>query len=131
MEKSIEQFIKEHGITSKAEYGAPYNEDFSQSDPWTVTLRRGKQRMAVPFYMGMGHNGKEPDTATVLDCLASDSSGVENGQDFDGFCSEFGYDTDSRKAEKIYKACERTARRLKQFLGSDLYEELLWNTSRL
>lgn len=42
---------------------------------------------------------KEPDSYDVLACL--EKYGVET---FEEFCSKFGYDTDSRKAEKTYKA---------------------------
>lgn len=42
-----------------------------------------------------------------------------------------GYCEDSRKAERIYKLCERGAAKLKSFLGDELYEELLYNTEPL
>ena len=71
-----------------------------------------------------------PELEDLLDCLASDASGIENSPDFEDWCGEYGYDTDSRKAEKIFKTVEHQARRLKQFLGDDLYEALLWNTER-
>ncbi len=39
-------------------------------------------------------------------CFMSDSASGDNS--FEDFCSEFGYDTDSRKAEKIWKACKKS-----------------------
>lgn len=45
------------------------------------------------------HYPKEPTAYDVLACLQKCDPGT-----FEDFCSEFGYDTDSRKAEKIYKA---------------------------
>jgi len=45
-----------------------------------------------------------PTIDTVLECLASDvSESLDYG--FEAWADESGYDTDSRKAEKIYKAC--------------------------
>ena len=45
------------------------------------------------------------DLLNAFYCFVSDAlSGLES---FESFCDEFGYDTDSRKAEKIYKACKR------------------------
>lgn len=41
-----------------------------------------------------------PTAYDVLTCLTKTDPGT-----FEEFCSEFGYDTDSRKAEKTYKAC--------------------------
>jgi hypothetical protein len=74
--------------------------------------------------MGSGHKGKQPTVADVLDCLASDSAGVENADSFEGWCSEYGYDTDSRKALATYKQCEKQADRLKSLVGA-AYETLL------
>jgi hypothetical protein len=46
-----------------------------------------------------------PTLDDVLDCLVSDAGSVRHGQDFAEWCSEFGYDVDSRKAYKSYKGC--------------------------
>lgn len=43
--------------------------------------------------------GTPPTAYDVLTCLQKYDVGT-----FENFCSEFGYDTDSRKAEKVYKA---------------------------
>lgn len=43
--------------------------------------------------------GKEPDLYSVLCCLTKYDPGT-----FENFCSDFGYDEDSRKAEKTYHA---------------------------
>lgn len=127
----LEDFISQNRISMTAEWTDHNpNMDSRDMDHWKVTLRMGKARMTTYFSMGYGHNGKQPEAADVLSCLADDSAGVENAGDFEGFCSEFGYDTDSRKAEKTYKACQHSAARLKKFLGDDLYQSLLWNTER-
>lgn len=86
-------------------------------------------KMTVPFSMGFGHQGAEPDRAGVLDCLASDSASIEQSS-FEDWAADMGYDADSRKAEKTYKACEHAAARLKRFLGDDLYQVLLYGTER-
>jgi hypothetical protein len=45
------------------------------------------------------------DLLNAFYCFVSDAiSGLES---FENFCGEFGYDTDSRKAEKTYKLCKR------------------------
>jgi len=72
-----------------------------------------------------------PDAATVLDCLASDSSSYDNARNFDDWCSEFGYDSDSRKAERTYRICGEQAKALRHFLGNDEYRHLLENVERL
>jgi hypothetical protein len=42
-------------------------------------------------------------------------------QDFESFCADFGYDTDSRKAEKIWNACRASNRKAKRIIDGDLY----------
>ncbi len=44
-------------------------------------------------------NFKQPTAYDVLTCVQKYDPGT-----FENFCSEFGYDTDSRKSEKLYKA---------------------------
>lgn len=143
---SIDQFITDNRIVSGA-FRVDENPNMADShdmDHWKVTLtrctgnrerRRGdirKQtlRMTVYVSQGYGHNGREPKTADVLDCLSSDAASIGN-TDFEMWCNDLGYDSDSRKAEKTYKACEHSARRLRNFLGDELYEQLLWNVEEL
>lgn len=97
---------------------------------WKVTLRHGRKRMTVHFSMGLALTG-EPTAADVLDCLASDAASYVNASGFEDWCSDLGYDTDSRKAERTYKIVKRQAERLETLLGTDLYESLLWDTERL
>lgn len=67
----------------------------------------------------------------MLDCLASESASIDNSNGFDDWCADFGYNTDSRKAERDFQSCQHQALRLKTFLGSSLYAELLYGTERL
>lgn len=124
MKSKLAQAINAAGITMGAKYGAPDNETFRDSDGWTCTLKRGRKRMTVPFYMGRGHAGKEPTAADVLACLLSDASSADSARDFGDFARDFGYDTDSRKAEAVYRACKRTSVKLHRFLG-DRFDALL------
>jgi hypothetical protein len=57
-----------------------------------------------------------PSVADVLYCLASDYSVIDVGG-FESWASEFGYDTDSRKAEGIYRACLEQALALRGAFG--------------
>lgn len=51
-----------------------------------------------------------PHVADLLNSLILDSSAV--GQSFESWCSELGYDSDSRKAEATYRACQQNADKL-------------------
>lgn len=87
----------------------------------------------LELYFSQGSAHTEPPTlADVLDCLASDAAGYNQaGGQFEEWCSEYGYDSDSRKAEKTFRAVQQQARDLKALLGNDAYEELLFQTERL
>jgi hypothetical protein len=127
--------IARDGITSTA---TPVRRDRDAEgwdhDLWSVTLERGAAAgqapfvMTVPYRMGIGHHGAEPDAVTVLSSLLMDASSVENaGASFEDWANEYGYDPDSRKAEKIFRACIDQTVRLREFLG-DLFGAYVWET---
>ncbi len=132
MEKSIKEFVKENKITIKNEWvdSNPNMQDF-QGDNWKVTLKANGHQLTTYFSKGYGHHGAEPEADEVLDCLASDAAGYDNARDFEDWASDYGYDTDSRKAEKIYNTIAKQAKKLEAFLGSDLYQKLLFETERM
>lgn len=121
---NIKQFIDRHGIridSSRLDRN-PHMEDF-QGDHWRVTLRCGRRQMTLPFSKGYGHEGREPETAEVLDCMASDASGADQG--FEDWASDLGYNTDSRKAERTYKAVQSQTVKLRKLLGDRDFTALL------
>jgi hypothetical protein len=63
-----------------------------------------------------------PRAADVLHSLILDSSAAD--QTFESWCSEFGYDTDSRKAEATYRECQKNADKLARVLDRRAREEL-------
>lgn len=65
-----------------------------------------------------------PTVADLLDCLASDASTYDNCRDFADWCNEFGYDEDSRTAERTYNAVAEQSRQLRRLLPADAYEAL-------
>lgn len=86
---------------------------------WTVTLKYGGRKLSVPFFTGDLHG--EPTAADVISSLCIDANCGE--MSFEDFCSELGYDEDSRSAEATWKACVKTAPRVRKLLG-DRYEEV-------
>lgn len=86
---------------------------------YKVTLRYQGRSLTVPFFCGPAITD-EPSAADVVSCLISD--GCSGEQSFEEFCREFGEDPDSRKAEAAWKACAKTATRIRRFLGAD-YDE--------
>jgi hypothetical protein len=105
-----------------AEYGVKTDWDKlddwqKKAHPYTVKLKYDGRQMTIPFFMGQGLS-HEPTDEDVIPCLMSDYKATD--ETFEEFCAEFGYDTDSRKAEQIYNQCVRNGKKLEKLFGSDL-----------
>lgn len=64
-----------------------------------------------------------PNICDVLYSLSLDGSAIDAGG-FEQWASDFGYDTDSRKAEAAYKVCIETGLKLRNVLGENGLREL-------
>lgn len=121
MNTEMTRFCDRNRIKAECRYGAKkpmVSGGIPGGSDWRVTLKHGRKRLTVDFFQGPAHC-EEPTAADVLSCLCSDASA--GSQDFEEFCRDFGYDLDSRKALRTWKACASMAERLPRFLG-DLYE---------
>jgi len=130
--KMLKAFVDEHRITMACTLtdSNPNMADMpAGSTHWRCVLRRGNKRLTTPFSMGPAHRS-EPTVQNVLGCLASDAAGIENNSNFEDWCGEYGYDTDSRKGERVFRAVKAEQRKLRQFLGDELYSELVWSVER-
>lgn len=63
-----------------------------------------------------------PDPIEILNAICRDGDALEST--FEDWASEFGYDTDSQKAEKTYRACQDNALRLRKLLSADQMKEI-------
>lgn len=133
----IAEFIAQHQLSMSSE-PIDARSDVPQDD-WNKSAShyrckftrrfRGSTRTYTTYYsMGSAHTDP-PNVGDVLDSLIGDASCAD--QSFEDFCRDFGYDSDSRKAEAIYHACRKTMRRLRAFLGQDAYDQLLNSVERL
>ena len=115
--KTLARHVKIESVYGQAR--KPYDQlsDWQrEAHNYRVTLRYRRRRMSVDFFMGQA-NTSEPTAEGVLDCLLSDCQAGD--QTFDEFCSELGYDSDSRKAHDTWQACAETAPKLRRLLGTD------------
>lgn len=64
-----------------------------------------------------------PDTADVVHSLIVDAS-VLDSSGFESWAADFGYDTDSREAEKTYRACLEIALKIRAGIGEHGLEKL-------
>jgi hypothetical protein len=134
---TIHERIAAAGITMTCKPGkGPAPEGFPEgTTSWRVTLKfpaRGSS-LTTDFHMGPGHGAREPEVAEVLDVLLSDAATINNATSFEDFCSDFGYDDNSRRIERLYYRMSREADKLEAFLGDDCgdFQDWLYETERL
>lgn len=125
--KTIESFIKEHSIefACKRVDSRP-DELMGERKMRHFHCRISRETRSFSFYFSQGSaHTEDPTLADVLDRMASDSSGFDSSQSFEEWAKEYGYDADSRKAEKTFRAVRRQSDQLKRVLGESAYKELL------
>lgn len=91
------------------------------SHPYTADSKQNRESFEYHMGSGIKHG---PRTDELLQCLALDS-GALNYDCFEDWADDFGYDTDSRKAEHTHKECLAISKRLKTLLGTDRFNELV------
>lgn len=120
---TLTSLIERDSVRAEVRYGSnePTPDGFVEFNPWTVTLRRKRRQLSVPFYTGPAIT-EDPDVHNVLDCILSDALAGE--QDFEDFARDYGYDEDSRRAYTTWEACGKMAERVRRFLvDADTFEE--------
>lgn len=66
-----------------------------------------------------------PEETDVLSCLQLDCSSYTNAMTWEDFASEFGYNVDSIKEKKVFKACRKSHAKLVKFLGQAAFNEFM------
>lgn len=85
----------------------------------TVTVSRDGKRLSFDFWASL----IEPEVRdtdglkSAFACFLSDA--IAGARSFEEFCSEFGYDPDSRRAERIHRACQKALAKAER-MGLDL-----------
>lgn len=128
---TIAEFISAHGLTMTAKPAGSVRKGDSEYDgweydAWRCDLHHNGRSMRVTFNTGIGWAGKPPSASDVLYSLARDADDfcAPTPPSFADWADSYGYDTDSRKAEKTFRACKRQSERLKSFLGVELMNDL-------
>ena len=103
-EQQANEFLQETNTTVKIEflkYDFHFSDDTERRDIYNVTIKRGSRQFTVKFGNSLNNTSKNqaPTNYDILACLQKYDVGS-----FYDFCSDFGYNEDSRKAENIYNA---------------------------
>lgn len=125
-----EKLCRKLGIKAQSVMGCvdgPSPDMPAGSTSWTVTLSWGGpegrftkrpdvRTITTGFHMGPAFE-REPKAADVLHSLMLDADTGRYCETFEDFCAEFGYDTDSRRAEQVYNACVASVEKVDAFLA--------------
>ena len=141
MKTIIKVLDKEFELKSKlvnSGVNFPNNDSDTLHNEFRVTITRvtenGRISRSFKFYDSMANFEKglddlesELDLKLTFRCFIED--GFNGSETFEDFCSNYGYDTDSIKSNKIYKLCQKSLNKLYD-LGiftselTDILEEL-------
>lgn len=121
-EADANAFAKKHGIkltvVGEPEYKIHFIGDKQSRYVFKLRLRRGKNSYTFDFGQSIAMGAEEPTMYDVLACLTK-----YDPEDFENFCSNYGYDTDSLTALRTYKAVVKEYEAMER-LFSDIMDEL-------
>jgi len=121
-QQKANDFLSANNIKFKATYvdhNFFFANDKETRDIYKLTISRGKNRVSFKFGQSLAHRGQEPTAYDLLETLTK-----YDPNSFEDFCSEFGYDTDSRKAYKTYLAVCKEWGKVNRFFNSEELEQL-------
>lgn len=82
-------------------------------------LTRGRKSYTFEFGQSIANGSQKPTMYDVLACM-SKPCGIDT---FEDFCDEFGYDYDSRRAERTWKGYQKEVAAMERLFG-DVMDEL-------
>jgi len=119
--QQAEKFAKTYGVRLKIaepEYRPYFADDEESRFVFPCVLSRGGKSYRFKFGQSIMEKDNPPTLYDILSCLTK-----YNPETFETFCGDYGYNEDSRKAEKIYKAVVREWKRV-ETLFIDVLDEL-------
>ena len=120
-ENQASDFAKKYGVKILV-LGKEYKKHFADDKQkrWVFKLRltRNKKRYTFEFGQSIAEGEMPPTMYDVLSCLQKNEIGT-----FQDFCSDFGYNDDSIRAYKTYKALLKEYNAVNRLFG-DVLDEL-------
>lgn len=125
-EQQAIDFLNATGTAMKVKflaYGFHFDDDKQSRDIFQITLVNKLHRFIFKFGQSIndstGNGDNLPTAYDILSCLTK-----YDPCDFENFCSEFGYDIDSRKAFKTYKGVRREWKNIERLFTPKQIEQL-------
>lgn len=119
--KQAMDFAKKYGVKLSVlghEYKPMWGEKQSRY-VFKCRLTRVRKSYTFEFGQSIANGSQEPTMYDVLACL-SKPCGIDT---FEDFCDEFGYDYDSRRAERTWKGYQKEVAAMERLFG-DVMDEL-------
>jgi hypothetical protein len=82
-------------------------------------LKRNDKQYTFDFGQSIAKGMEKPNMYDIMTCLTKNDP-----ESFEDFCDNFGYDTDSRKSEKIYHAVVREYKGMCRLFTEEELEQL-------
>ena len=111
--------------TYKGDKPAKWSNGENWNNHWvSVTNAKTGKRTGFYFWASIMHPqlSSRYDVLNAFRCFVDDA--ISGDMTFHEFCEEFGYDEDSRTAEKTWKACKKAKEKLSRIYDGDVYELL-------
>lgn len=102
-----------------SEYKKHFTDDEQKRYVFKVRLSKGGKQYTFEFGQSISEGSNEPTLYDVLACLTK-----YDPETFEDFCANYGYDEDSRKAEKTYKAVLKEFNNMNRLFTSEELELL-------
>lgn len=121
-QKQANDFLQATNTTFTASYkehSKYFPDDKEERDIYNIVLKNASHRYRFTFGQSITNTGICPTAYDVLACLEKYPV-----YDFDTFCGDYGYDTDSRSAYKTYKAVLREWKNVEKLFTPDQIELL-------
>jgi hypothetical protein len=117
-DKQANKFLKDTNTTFKVKYikhDKYFPDDTQTRDIYRFTLTKDGKSYSGRFGQSIADTGKKPRPYDILTSLGADRfEGT-----YEDFCSEYGYDEDSMKAHKLYKAVVKENEGIKKLYSEE------------
>lgn len=105
--------------THYKEHAAYFPQDKTSRDIYKCTLFTSLGQYTFTFGQSIINSGIHPTAYDVLSAIEKNDP-----EDFDNFCGNYGYDTDSRTAERAYKAVCKQWKAISRIYSAEQIEQL-------
>lgn len=110
-EELLAGYLEDLGVTMETFPNYDKPEWAKNMNGYTVLIKRGTKEFSTPYFMGRAL-GKEPELTGVIESLYADRQTVQGNVNFEEWCGDLGYNSDSISDQKTFNACIVNANRL-------------------